>query len=294
MRSLLIFCAAVSLLVLLAFLPGAVFGGGITTPISDILGESLTDLNPAPGAVLPTPAPILIPEIPGETTDKVYPFPGHEIDFREQATSNFQFSDRLSVSPYQVRVVSDDNPNGLPPRTEADVIRIPASALESFSPYVITAKSDGEHPLGAVLESDHLTILAGAYGPGSGKTLFDDFVQEPLPEGVTEPILTFTTPALRFDVIEPPGEVAGAQGIISDYVDVSPITVRFISTDDPALIANLPAAEGVVIENIETGGGVRVALNFTSDAVPEPSTMVLYVVGAIYLVCVRRPRGSRV
>ncbi len=262
--------------------------------VSDSLSEVFKDFVPSAAAVLPDPKVHLIPEVPGEPIDAVYEFPGHEIDFREPLGVNLQFSDRLSVSPYQVRVASDDNPNGLPPRTGAEVMRIPAAALETFRPFWITARSDGELTATPNNESDRLTITVGAFGADSGKTIYDAEILEPFPEGATEMPLEFDIPPMRFDVIESPGEVGGTQGIVSDYVDLlTTIHVRFISTDDPGVIANLPPADGLVLENFELGGGVGVGLQFRSDVeVPEPASLLLLGVGVAAMALSRRSRRA--
>ena len=167
-----------------------------TGPVSDSLEEIIKDLNPTAAAVLPAPKSYLISELPGEPTEAVFDFPAHEIDFREAVGANSQFSDRLSVGRYQVRVASDDDPGGLPPRTSADVIRIPASALESFRPFTITAHSDGELTGVPTQASDRLTIAVGSFATSTGTTIFDMPIIEPTPEGATEPVLDFDMPAL--------------------------------------------------------------------------------------------------
>ena len=189
-----------------------------------------------------------------------------------------------------MRVASDGNPLGLPPRT-ANSTRIPASALETFQPIRIEAKSDGEITANA---SDTLTITVGYFGPGTGTVVFAGVIPEPLPEGVTEPVLGFFIPPMFFDLEEPPIETGGQLGIISDYVDlVQGVEVRFISSDDPAIYQGLPPANGFVLENFETGGGVRYTLDFVSDAVPEPASIILLGMGLLSWALIDRRRQLR-
>jgi hypothetical protein len=250
-------------------------------PDSDLLQEFIRDHN-APAAtpdvpILPGFPPIVtikIPEVTPEATAQTFTMPGRTIDFLEGA-STAPISDRLSFNQYQVRVVSDDTV-GLPPRTNA--IQIPASALEAFLPISISASSDGDQASTGQPESDHLTITIGYHGPGTGDvTEFP--IPEPGPDPATEPIFSHVIPALSFDVVEP-GGVAGTQGFISDYVDISEIGVTFISSDDQAIYNQFPPAHGFVVEDHLLGGGVTYSLGFVSDTeVPEPGTLTLLGIG---------------
>jgi len=283
-------CIVLGLLAGLALVP-RVASAQIGGP-SDSLSETIVDLGtggPVPITVPPPPAFFSFPEA-SEPFDTVVPLPGREIDFIEGVgPTQGHISDRLSISPYEVRVASDGNPAGLPRRT-ANSTFIPFSALETFQPIRIDAKSDGE--LTNQTQSDSLTITLGYYGPGTGTVVFSGVIPEPLPEGVTEPVLTFVIPPTSFDIEEPPIEAGGQQGIISDYVDIlTQFQVRFISSDDPAVYGNLPLANGFVLENFETGGGVRYSLDFVSDAVPEPASFILLSMGLLSWGLISRRRS---
>ncbi len=277
-------CAAATVFaVLFAF---TTFAPAQTGTFSDSLSEAVVDLAGANVPLAPPTVSFPIPE-GQEPVDLVFPLPGRQIDFVEETPVTNIISDRLSISPYEVRVASDPNPGGLPPRTNA--IRIPASALESFLPLSILAKSDGNAANPVQELSDSLTITLGSYGPGTGTVIFSEVIPEPLPEGVTEPVLGFVIPPTLFDIVEPPGETGGVDGIISDYVDLlTQIEVRFISSDDPALYANLPPAQGFIVESITAGGGIHYYLDFRSDAIPEPCAIGLIGVAATALVTLRR------
>ena len=287
MRVILHFCVVPALLAGLALVPRTASAqAGVE---SDSLGEIVRDLNPQiPPPLLPD-VPLVppvvsysIPEVSPELP-QTFNFPGREIDFREQSSIAVITSDRLSITPYQVSVQSDDETGGLPRRTNA--VLIPRSALERFVPFSIVAHSDGDVPGAVPLESDHMTITLGFHGAGTGTTDFDGTIPEPTAEGAPEDFLVHTIAPLHFDVEEPLAETGGKEGVISDYVDVlTPIRVRLISSDNPAIYANLPPAQGFVVENLQTGGGVTYALGFRSDAVPEPASCVLLGTGLLFAV----------
>ena len=287
MRVFLHFCVVPVLLAGLALVPRTALAQA-GTQNSDALGEIVRDLNPPipppllPGVPLTPPAVIYtIPEVSPELP-QTFNFPGREIDFSEMSSSGaLTTSDRLSITPYQVSVQSDDETGGLPRRTNA--VLIPRSALERFVPFSIVAHSDGDVPGAVPLESDHMTITLGFHGAGTGTTDFDGTIPEPTAEGAPEDFLVHTIAPLHFDVEEPLAETGGKEGVISDYVDVlTPIQVRLISSDDQAIYANLPPAQGSVVENFQTGGGVTYALGFRSDAVPEPASCVLLGTGLLF------------
>ena len=247
-----------------------------TGALSDILSENITDLSTgAPVPIVFGPPPVIAP-IPEDTAEPVLALtmPPRQIDFIEGVGSTQgHISDRLTISQYDVRVQSDLE-SGLPPGGPG-VIRIPASALETFQPIRIEATSDGEF---TTTQSDTLTITLGYYGPGTGTVVFSDVIPEPLPEGVTEPVLAFDIPLTLFDIEEPLIETGGVSGIISDYVDIlSPVHVEFISSDD---LPSSALTNGFVTE-LETGGGVVYSLNFHSDVVPEPASFALLGVALV-------------
>ena len=280
-------CVLLALLAGLALVPRVTLAQ--TGGPSDSLSETVVDLGTGLSIPLVAPPNVFapIPEGTGETLSFFVPMPPRQIDFMEGTGPNQHLSDRLTISPYEVQVQSDSNPNGLPPRTLPNVIRIPASALEKFQPIRIEAFSDGE--LTNTTASDTLTITLGWFGPGTGSV--STFTIPPVPEGQTEPPLTVFIPPTLFDIEEPPVEVGGAQGIISDYVDIlNQIQVTFISSDD---LPFTPPPNGVVFESLETGGGVRYSLDFFSDAVPEPATFALLSMGLLSLGLIGRRRQLR-
>jgi hypothetical protein len=274
MRVVLQFCFVSSLLAGLAFVPSVVWAQA-GPPNSDLLGEFISDHNAPAGApdvpLVPPAVKYTIPEVTPEAP-KVFDFPGREINFLEGATTA-AISDRLSISPYSVSVQSDDEA-GLPPRTNA--IPIPVSALEAFLPFSVSATSDGNVAGTANQQSDHLTIITGFHGTGTGTTAFEGTIPEIAPDPATEPGLAAAILPASYDVYEP-----GKPNVVSDYVDIqTSIQVRFISSDDPAVYANLPAAHGFVLEDFQIGGGVTYSLGFASDTnVPEPTSITLLCIG---------------
>src|ERR1700681_2670002 len=122
MRVVLQFCVVPVLLAGLALVPRmASAQAGLE---SDSLGEIVRDLNPQiPPPLLPdvplVPKAVFysIPEVSPELP-QIFNFPGREIDFQESPTPlAVSISDRLSITPYQVSVQSDDETGGLPRRT---------------------------------------------------------------------------------------------------------------------------------------------------------------------------------
>jgi hypothetical protein len=255
--------------------------------VSDTLSETILDLtigDTHPITTTPPFASFTFPEAT-ESFDTVVSLPGRVITFLEAETQ--LRSDQFSIAPYQVRVASDASPNALARRDGATLI--PSSALESFLPISIVARSFGESDQTQV--SDSLTILLGYYGPGTGSVVFSGFISEP-PEGVAETTLVFVIPPTFFDIEEPPAETNGVQGIISDYLDiVTQIEVRFISSDDQSVYG---PAGGAVQENIETGGGLNYTLEFRSDAVPEPASFILLSIGVLSVVLIGGRQSLRV
>ena len=264
MRHVLQFCFVLSLLATLALIPGMALAQ-TRSPNSDTLQEAI-DGYFGPGVPPPPPISYTIPEAVPEAL-KVFLFPGREINFLE---SSGAISDRLSISPYQVAVQSDDE-IGLVPR--ANAVQIPASALEQFEPLVIVAMSEVD----GFSESDNLRIYTGGFGGDTGTKVFD---QTNTQDGAAEPALAWAIQPVSYDVYEP-----GNPDVVSDYVDIlGTIQVRFISSDDPATYANLPAAQESVFE---VPIPVAVYLTFESD-VPEPATMVLLILGAAGVVGILR------
>src|SRR5262249_49746619 len=144
-------------------------------------------------------------------------------------------SDFLHINQYQVIIQSDVNEGGLDRRTAVPAVAIPASANEVFLPVSIFAGSDGNQGT-TTTESDHVTIYTGFYGQPNPVPVFERTIVEPLPEGIPEPIIEFSTGPLFFDLLEPDGS-----GKVSDYVDLpNGITGYFLSSDNPADFSSQP------------------------------------------------------
>ncbi len=244
---------------------------------SDTMTETITDMGTGlPVPIVFGPPPVVVSILEGSAEPVVaMTMPARQFDFIEGFGPNQgHLSDRLTISPYDIRIQSDSDPGGLPPGGPG-VIRIPAAANETFQPIRIEAFSDGEQPNGTA--SDLLTITLGYYGPGTGSVVFSGVIPE-APEGTPEPPLTFTIPLTLFDIEEPLAETGGVPGVISDYFDIlSEVQVQFISSDD---LQTSPVTNGFVTE-LTTGGGVLYAINFTSDAVPEPTSLGLLSVALL-------------
>jgi hypothetical protein len=263
-------CVALAMLAGLALVPRVAPAQGA---VSDTLTETIVNASGAIVPFLTPPGPpavvVSIPETTGEPPAPIL-LPPRQFDFIEGAgPTQGHISDRLNISQYQVQVQSDDTV-GLPRRT-ANATLIPASALESFQPVRIVATSDAD--IGNITQSDTLTIILGYFGPGTGTTIATILIPETV-EGVAETV-TVPVPPSFFDI----AESVGTQSIISDYVDVQPFTVSFISSDD---LQSSTLTNGIVLEGIETGAGVTYSLNFASDTdVPEPASVALMALGMV-------------
>ncbi len=269
-------CTLLALTVALASVP-RVAAAQAGAPSDSVSENVLDSTGAAVPLVAPPPVVVMIPETAPSELALTVPMPGREINFLESTGAAQLISDRLSISPYELVVQSDDE-GGLPARTNA--ILIPASALETFQPIRIIARSDGE-VVGSNQSSDSLTITLGYYGPGTGTVIFSGTISEPT-EGVTEASLTAVIPPTLFDIDEPPLETGGVLGKISDYLDIpAAIQVSFISSDEQGIYANLPPANGAITENVEAGGSVVYAVDFISDAVPEPASWMLLSIGLL-------------
>ena len=90
---------------------------------------------------------------------------------------------------------------------------------------------------------------------------------------------------MSFDLVEP-----GQPGV-SDYVDIGPIDIYFISSDTQGVYDPAEQVDGVVFE--DQPGGLEYGLHFESDTdVPEPSTLSLFFAG-LGLLAVRNWRKRR-
>jgi hypothetical protein len=204
-----------------------------------------------------------------------------------------------------VIIRSDDEPNGLTPRSGA--VFIPVDARERFLPVSIFAHSDSEQVTPVTTESDHLHIVQGAFAGFPGKLFADISIAEPVPpppDGEdSPPRVDFTIPATMYDIAE--AGIPGTNPIISDYLDHGPITGYFISSDNQSLYDPALPVDGIVLEdglfatdpngpNPFYGGDLNFALRFSSDVeVPEPGSIVLLAVGLASVVAIGRKRFLR-
>ena len=257
-----------------------------TPSLSDFLAEILTDRNsnPVSGGVS-----FVIPEgVEGPVTFNI---PALNIDFLEVTGAR---SDRFHLDPFTVTVTSDTDPGGLARRPNA--ILIPAAANETFFPVVFFADSDGNTPGITQPGSDRFRLFVGAFAGNTGMPVFDVTLSEPPDETTAERLgFTLIIPS-GFDVEEPLSETGGVSGIISDHIDLSPVSGFFLSSDNPSDYANLPPADGTLVEDPVNGNGLNYGLGFISDVVPEPGPMVSVLssmVAAGWLVFGRSLRKRR-
>jgi hypothetical protein len=266
-------------LVVLALVPGVARAQN-----SDRLFEGITDHTGAPVA----PARTLSYTIPeGAEGPMIFAFPALTVDFYEPLTPP-TISDRFHFDPYTVSVQSDDNPAGLPRRPGA--ILIPFAALETFTGMYIAGGSDGNMPPGP--DSDRLTITVGSYAGFAGTTLLDLILPEGGKGGEFAP---FGALSVLFDVEEPnEGQPGWQPGIVSDYVDILDLTGFFLSSDDPTNPHYQGPPNGIIIEKdaIEWGR-LDYRLNFQSDVVPAPGTLLVLGMGMIPALLPARRRRAR-
>jgi hypothetical protein len=266
---------------------------------SDVLDEVITDHhgNTITLATSPHPISVTIAE-PGPGAVEggiVVTVPPLTIDFHEPASPTGQnISDRLHLDSYQVIIRSDDEA-GLTPRSGS--IFIPVAANERFLPVSILAHSDGNNPNGTTMESDHLHIVQGSYTGFPGKLFADVSFAEPVPDGPdAPPRFDFMIPGISYDIAE---ATTGTNSIISDYLDHSPITGYFISSDNQADYDTTIPVDGIVLEDGLSsdpfyGGDLNFALRFSSDIeVPEPGSIVLLAIGVASVIVTGRKRLLR-
>jgi hypothetical protein len=272
-------CSAFALFSTLFLVPGialAQLGSN-----SDVFYENVVDTVGGVVGMAPSARFVEIPEGAGEA-EKVITIPARDFNFREGAWDG-PISDRLSISEFQVYIRSDNDPNGLPRRSGA--ILIPASAMESFQPFKIVARSDAE-TVGGNGESDSLTIYL------RGIQLYSETIREPT-EGAAEAVLSFPILPLQFDIEEPVIE-AGFPGVISDYFDIlTEATVTFTSSDNQSLFPAIPTASDILELPFANGDTLTYSLEFQSDVVPEPASLILVGVGLASIALVARKRSPR-
>jgi len=256
---------------------------------SDYLEVTLTDQNGTavlPALHLPIPEPA-DPTDPGEPP-MTFIIPSVTVDFMEAVGPALTISDRFHVNDIDITVLSAN----LMPR--ANATRIPGQALERFLPVQIVAFSDGESAAGTNSPSDVVRIRTGIWDPtlGPGTLVFDQALTEPTAEQLDEPALNFAVQPILFDVAEPPAEGPTGQ-VVSDYVNMGPVTGFFISSDDPTHYAGLPPANATLTEDVLKGGSLTYTIRFVSDAVPEPASFGLCSVAVCGLGAIarRRPGG---
>ena len=192
---------------------------------------------------------------------------GTIIDALEPVGAAPGISDRWIINPYHIRLVSDTNPTGLPPRPGA--FQVPD---EDFFPISMRFTSDAD--LSGQAFSDSLDIfIAGVL-----------FTNITLVEGQTEGA-GFFIPDLHFDLYE--------FGDVSDYVDIDPINGQIISDLDPSIIdTNVPPGFSH-FEFVEDANGesfIDYDVLVSSDVIPEPSSLMLVGMGLAGLVMVNRRR----
>jgi len=228
--------------------------------LSDVVGVVLqksTNYTVAVGSITE------LDEING--TPLILPVPGVTINAFEPG-SNTLLSDQWIVEPYQVYLVSDSNPGGLPPRAGAIIV-----PDEDFFPVSMRFTSDAD--VGGQL-SDTLEIFINS-------VLFTNIV---LFEGTTESA-GFFIPGLQFDLYE--------LGQISDYVDISPIHGQILS--DLELGGGNPnGPPGFQRWDFEESATGPTTIDYdilvSSDVIPEPNAMLLVAIGSLSLLALRRRR----
>jgi hypothetical protein len=244
---------------------------------SDLLRVTLTTTSAAAPDIIP-PLEIPIPEGTVEGTVVAPIIPGVNLLYTELSPTGPP-SDFLRINQYQV-VIQSNLEAPLPRRTSVPAVVIPASANEAFLPVSIFAGSDGNQPGTGNTESDHVTIYTGFYGQLNPVPVVDKSIIEPLPEGVTEPIIEFATGPLFFDLLEPDGSG------VSDYVDLpNGISGFFLSSDNPSDFQSfIPTVNAFVVEDPLHGVEIHYSVGFASDTeVPEPASCVLLSLGALAL-----------
>lgn len=254
--------------------------GAARGQISDRLYEGITDHMMAPVA----PARTLSYTFPEGAEGPMFrAFPALTVDFYEPTTPpNLpRISDRFHFEPYTVRVESDDTA-ALPRR--AGAILIPFSALETFTAMYIAGGSDGDVIPGGP-DSDRLTIVFGSYAGFAGTTFLDMILPE---AGKGSESATFTFSAF-FDVEEPDeGQPGWHPGLISDYVDILDLTGFFLSSDSPGQYDPNMLVNGTITEKLSSPGDpnsewgrLDYRLNFESDVVPGPGTLLVLGMGLV-------------
>jgi hypothetical protein len=240
-------------------------------PNSDSLFELITDQN---GAAVNDPQLFTVAEgVEGPVTFTV---PALTVFFREGL--NGPISDAFHFDAFNVTITSDNNPGGMPARTGA--ITVSAAALERFEIFGFRAVSDGNP---SPTNSDSLT--SRLFG-------FQDFTTP-----LVEPVAANQSETASVAFLSQRYDVVGDNGLISDYVDLGPVSAFFLSSDNQGDYAGL-TGNGTVTEDLVNGGTLNYSLMFQSDvneSVPEPASIVLLCTGLVPvgLIAIRRSAWRR-